>query len=46
MAEVVNALAPVTPIGVWFQDEMRIGRKNGLVYQSAETLCRVADRFF
>jgi transposase len=32
----VNTLAPATPIEVWFQDEMRIGQKNGLVYQWAK----------
>jgi DDE superfamily endonuclease len=32
----VNELAPATPIEVWFQDEMRVGQKNGLVYQWAE----------
>lgn len=26
-----------TPIEVWFQDEMRVGQKNGLVYQWAKT---------
>src|SRR5882724_4902390 len=36
VAEVVNTLAPATPIEVWFQDEMRIGQKNGLVYQWAK----------
>ena len=30
-----KALAPGTPIEVWFQDEARIGQKNGLVYQGA-----------
>jgi transposase len=35
VAEVVNALAPGTPIEVWFQDEMRVGQKNSLVYQWA-----------
>src|SRR5438445_277664 len=25
------------PIEVWFQDEMRVGQKNGLVYQWAKT---------
>jgi hypothetical protein len=32
-AEVVNTLARATPIEVWFQDELRIGQKNGLVYE-------------
>ena len=31
----MNTLAPATPIEVWFQDEMRVGQKNGLVYQWA-----------
>jgi transposase len=32
----VNTLAPGTPIEVWFQDEMRVGQKNSLVYQWAK----------
>jgi len=32
----VSRLAPATPIEVWFQDEMRVGQKNGLVYQWAK----------
>jgi hypothetical protein len=32
----MSKLAPATPIEVWFQDEMRIGQKNGLVYQWAQ----------
>jgi transposase len=32
----VSRLAPGTPIEVWFQDEMRVGQKNGLVYQWAK----------
>ena len=32
----MKQLAPATPIEVWFQDEMRIGQKNGLVYQWAK----------
>jgi transposase len=36
VAEVVNTLAPATPVEIWFQDEMRIGQKNGLVYQWAK----------
>ena len=28
-------LSPGTPIEVWFQDEMRVGQKNGQVYQWA-----------
>ncbi|RAI33063.1 IS630 family transposase [Rhodoplanes serenus] len=37
VAEVVSTLAPGTPVEVWFQDEMRIGQKNSLVYQWAKT---------
>lgn len=33
----MSALAPETPIEVWFQDEMRVGQKNSLVYQWAKT---------
>jgi hypothetical protein len=29
-------VAPATPIEIWFQDEMRVGQKNGLVYQWAK----------
>ena len=32
----MNTLAPATPIEIWFQDEMRVGQKNGLVYQWAK----------
>jgi len=32
----VKRLVPGTPIEVWFQDEMRVGQKNGLVYQWAK----------
>ena len=32
----MNTLAPRTPIEVWFQDEMRVGQKNSLVYQWAK----------
>lgn len=32
----MSRLAPETPIEVWFQDEMRVGQKNGLVYQWAK----------
>lgn len=32
----VRQLAPQTPIEVWFQDEMRVGQKNSLVYQWAK----------
>src|SRR5262249_16237346 len=31
-----SRLAPGTPIELWFQDEMRIGQKNSLVYQWAK----------
>ena len=31
----MSRLAPGTPIEVWFQDEMRVGQKNSLVYQWA-----------
>src|SRR5712691_2238739 len=36
VAEALKELAPATPIEVWFQDEMRVGQKNGLVYQWAK----------
>jgi hypothetical protein len=29
-------IAPETPIEIWFQDEARVGQKNGLVYQWAK----------
>jgi len=29
----VNGLAQPAALKVWFQDEMRVGQKNGLVYQ-------------
>ena len=32
----MSTLAPQTPIEVWFQDEMRVGQKNSLVYQWAK----------
>jgi hypothetical protein len=31
-----NTLPADTPIEIWFQDEMRVGQKNGLVYQWAK----------
>jgi hypothetical protein len=34
--ETVSRLALATPIEVWFQDEMRVGQKNSLVYQWAK----------
>ena len=36
VAEIVSQLAPGTPIELWFQDEMRVGQKNGLTYQWAK----------
>ena len=36
VAETLSRLPPATPIEVWFQDEMRVGQKNGLVYQWAK----------
>lgn len=33
----MSKLAAATPIEVWFQDEMRVGQKNSLVYQWAKT---------
>jgi hypothetical protein len=36
VGQVVSKLAPATPIEVWFQDEMRVGQKNSLVYQWAK----------
>jgi transposase len=33
--EVRAALAPGTPVEVWFQDEMRVGQKNKLTYRWA-----------
>ena len=36
MAATLKRLAPATTIEVWFQDEMRIGQKNSLVYQWAK----------
>ena len=35
MAEIRAALAPSTPLEVWFQDEMRVGQKNKLTYRWA-----------
>ena len=31
-----KGVRPGTPIEIWFQDEARVGQKNGLVYQWAE----------
>ena len=38
MAEALKdkALPIETPVEIWFQDEMRVGQKNGLVYQWAK----------
>ena len=36
MLETVSRLALATSIEVWFQDEMRVGQKNSLVYQWAK----------
>ena len=38
MAEALNdkGVAADTPVEIWFQDEARIGQKNGLVYQWAK----------
>ena len=35
MAEIVKTLPTGTAVEIWFQDEMRVGQKNGLVYQWA-----------
>jgi hypothetical protein len=36
VVEALKDLPAGTPIEVWFQDEMRVGQKNGLVYQWAK----------
>jgi transposase len=36
VAAALTKLAPSTAIEVWFQDEMRLGQKNSLVYQWAK----------
>ena len=38
MAEAIagKGVAAAAPVEVWFQDEMRVGQKNGLVYQWAK----------
>lgn len=36
MAAALKQLAPMTTLEVWFQDEMRVGQKNALVYQWAK----------
>jgi transposase len=43
VAEIVSQLAPGTPIELWFQDEMRVGQKNGLTYQWAKKGTRPAS---
>jgi putative transposase len=35
VAEIRHALAPGTPVEVWFQHEMRVGQKNKLTYRWA-----------
>ena len=35
MTELAGDLPPGTPVEIWFQDEARVGQKNGLVYQWA-----------
>jgi DDE superfamily endonuclease len=35
VAEVRAKLTPGTPVEVWFQDEMRVGQKNKLIYRWA-----------
>lgn len=36
MAEALKSLPEDAPVEIWFQDEARIGQKNGLVYQWAK----------
>jgi transposase len=36
VTELAKDLPPGTPVEIWFQDEARVGQKNGLVYQWAE----------
>lgn len=38
MAEAIagKGITPGLPVEIWFQDEMRVGQKNGLVYQWAK----------
>jgi hypothetical protein len=36
VAEALKAIPRGTPVEIWFQDEMRVGQKNGLVYQWAK----------
>jgi hypothetical protein len=35
VAEIVKTLPTGMPVEIWFQDEMRLGQRNGLVYQWA-----------
>ena len=46
MAEAIvgKGIVPGAPIEIWFQDEMRVGQKNGLVYQWAKKGTRPRDR--
>ena len=37
MAGIIAKLPPQTAVELWFQDEMRVGQKNGQVYQWAKT---------
>lgn len=36
MTELAKERPPGTPVEIWFQDEARVGQKNGLVYQWAK----------
>ena len=36
LAETTKHLAPDTAVEIWFQDEARVGQKNGVVYQWAK----------
>ncbi len=36
LAETTKHLKPNTPVEIWFQDEARVGQKNGVVYQWAK----------
>ncbi|QNT69533.1 hypothetical protein [Defluviicoccus vanus] len=35
MTDLAKGLPEGTPVEIWFQDEARVGQKNGLVYQWA-----------
>ena len=39
-------IASEVPVEIWFQDEMRVGQKNGLVYQWAKKGTRGNVRYF